>query len=118
MPTSEQIEKAARAICREKDCDPDNRILSSGFCGYQWQEFSSLARAALEAVEAPVKVKERLPYVVQYRRKDCAIWADMAAFDVMGVAERYRDKCASGNPPWEYQVIEARILSALTEAGE
>ncbi len=46
-----------------------------------------------------------LPFVVQYRRKDGGIrWADMAAFDLLGPAERYRDTCAGDNVPWEYRV--------------
>ncbi len=49
-------------------------------------------------------------HIVEYRRKDGGHgWIPMAAFDGIGVAERYVEKCSSGNSenwPWEYRLIE------------
>lgn len=58
-----------------------------------------------------------LPFVVQYRRKDDGIhWVDMAAYDQQSVAERYRDKCAGDNVPWEYRVDDRSAL-LISEGG-
>ena len=58
------------------------------------------------------KLTNSLPYVVQYRRKDDGIhWIDMAAYDVLSVAERYRDECAGDNVPWEYRVDDRAALA-------
>jgi len=62
------------------------------------------------------RMTNSLPYVVQYRRKvDGIYWDDMAAFDVLSVAESYRDKCADDNSPWEYKVDNR---SKIAEAAE
>ena len=51
-----------------------------------------------------------LCHIIEYRRKDLGHgWIPMAAFDVIGVAERYFKKCSSddsGDWPWEYRLIE------------
>lgn len=75
------------------------------------------AEAALREIDEALP-KPALPFVVQYRRKDEGIfWVDMAAFDVPGVAERYRDKCAEGDVPWEYQIVDRRTLTKENDNG-
>lgn len=61
-----------------------------------------------------------LPYVVQYRLKGHWRWQDMAAFDNERIAENYRDECAKGRIPWEYQVVTRTAIrsSLIAEAGE
>lgn len=44
--------------------------------------------------------------LVQYRRKDEAIWSNMAAFDSLSMAEKYASDCAGSELPWEYRAIE------------
>ena len=50
--------------------------------------------------------------IVQYRRNDPSVydpWHNMAAFDVKSVAEVYAAKCAEGERPWEYRVVDASV---------
>lgn len=47
-----------------------------------------------------------LNFLIQYRRKDEAVWHNMAAFDVPGPAEKYfGDQWRGERCPWEYQLV-------------
>ena len=49
-----------------------------------------------------------LKALVQYRRKDEAVWSNMAAFDSLSMAEKYAKDCyCSGEErPWVYRAVE------------
>ena len=51
---------------------------------------------------------EGLKYLIQYRRTDGLRWHNMAAFDVIGAAERYFENNTKGSEewPWEYQMVD------------
>lgn len=67
------------------------------------------ARLALEA-EQPT---DSLVAAVQFRRCDCGIeWRTMAAFDQLGIAERYRDQCSRDHHAWEYRVVPLAARAA------
>jgi hypothetical protein len=52
---------------------------------------------------------EALPFVVQYRRKQCGdTWRHMAAFDQKLVARRYAENCGKDNPHWEYRAVRRK----------
>ncbi len=55
-------------------------------------------------------VFDDLVAIVQYTRKDGSrgSWANMAAFDYRTIADQYAKKCAEGNPPWIYRVVDVK----------
>jgi hypothetical protein len=48
-----------------------------------------------------------LKAIVQYRRAKCADdpWINMAAFDMLFIADEYAEKLQRKNDNWEYRVI-------------
>lgn len=52
-----------------------------------------------------------LVHVIQYRRRDSALWTSMAAFDVAGAAEDYYKSIGRHDDltwPFEYRLIEIK----------
>lgn len=47
-----------------------------------------------------------LTAIVRYRRKDGGPWHNMAAFDLLSIAEKYAADCSGKNMPWEYEAVE------------
>jgi hypothetical protein len=49
-----------------------------------------------------------LKFLIQYRRRDDGVrWHNMAAFDVMGPAEKYfAQQRRDEDWPWEYQMVD------------
>ena len=58
----------------------------------------------------PIYPFNNLTAVVQYRREDCSVWINMAAFDFLSVAETYALDCAESNSPWEYRAMAIETL--------
>lgn len=65
-----------------------------------------LAAKTADEIDDDTSPFKGLNALVQYRQKENGIvWHNMAAFDSMGIAERYRDK-QGASAPWEYRAVD------------